>query len=164
VKQLHPHVEQALARSAASYKVHRHEDFAGPIRNAEDFSRALGYEIGRITKTLFVRSHDAQGYAALVCSMDRRLDFKAAARSLEYKRLETASPAELEGHVGYPKNGVSPVGLPSDMRVLIDEGLNVYPTVLIGGGAEAIEVEISPGDLALVCGAAVLPITKQPDG
>lgn len=158
--QLHPRVEKALVNSGANYKIHRHVDYQDAITNADDFSQALGYEIGRITKTLFVRAHDGREFAALVCSMDRRIDFKAAARVLCLKRIETASQAELEAKINYPRNGVSPVGLPRDIRVLIDEGLGQYPTVLIGGGETAIEIEIAPKELARICECEIVPITK----
>jgi Cys-tRNA(Pro)/Cys-tRNA(Cys) deacylase len=158
--ELHPRVEEVLTDSGVDYKVHRHADYAGTIRNAEDFSRALDYEISRITKTLFVRTQDRTEFAALVCSMDKRIDFKAAARALGHKRLETASRDDLEAQIGYPINGVSPLGLPPAIHVVIDESLRQYPTVLIGGGETAVEVEISPEDLARACNSETAPITK----
>jgi Cys-tRNA(Pro)/Cys-tRNA(Cys) deacylase len=42
----------------------------------------------------------------------------------------------------------------------VDRPLLDYPTVLIGGGATAIEIELSPADLVRISGATVESITS----
>jgi Cys-tRNA(Pro)/Cys-tRNA(Cys) deacylase len=159
IDKLHKEVQDAIGPFATDYKIHDHSTFPAQIKNPGDFAAALGYPIGRITKTLFLRSHDGQAYAAAVCSIDRRLDFKSAADAIGAKRVEVASAADLEAKTGYPKNGVSPLGLSGDITVLVDEPLSGYPTVLIGGGTAGIEIELSPADLVRLSGATVKSIT-----
>ena len=60
---------------------------------------------------------------------------------------------------GYPRNGVSPLGLAGGIAVVVDSRLFDYPTILIGGGATAIEIEIAPSDLVRLSGATVQGIT-----
>lgn len=156
---LHPRVEQALIENEVEYTVHRHADLPTEIRSPNDFAQALGYDIARITKTLFLRSQDGSRYAALVCSMDRRVDFKAVARIVG-ARMEVASRDDLAARVGYPHNGVSPLGLDSDIQVLLDEGLRAQPTVLLGGGEVGVEVEVAPEDLRVASGGSFVPVTK----
>ena len=78
--------------------------------------------------------------------MDRRLNFRSIANAIGTKRVEAASPEYLQIKTGYPRNGVSPLGLAEDITVVVDRLLFDYPTVLIGGGTAEIEIELSPSE------------------
>jgi Cys-tRNA(Pro)/Cys-tRNA(Cys) deacylase len=91
--------------------------------------------------------------------VDRRLNFKATASAIGTNRVEAASPEDLQARRGYPRNGVSPLGLAEDITVVVDRLLLDYPTVLIGGGATGIEIELSPADLIRISAATVGSIT-----
>jgi Cys-tRNA(Pro)/Cys-tRNA(Cys) deacylase len=157
---LHENVQAAIGRLETGYEIHDHGELSSKIRNPADFAAALGYPIQRITKTLFLRSHGGEIYAVAVCSIDRRINFKSTANALGVKRVEAASLEDLQAKTGYPKNGVSPLGLTGDIAVVVDRPLFDYPTVLIGGGATAIEIELSPADLVRISGATVESITS----
>jgi Cys-tRNA(Pro)/Cys-tRNA(Cys) deacylase len=159
IHKLHKNVQAALSRLEVEYKVHDHRKLPSEIRNPQDFAAALGYPIQRVTKTLFLRSEDREIYAAVVCSIDRRLDFKSTANAIGVKCVEAASAEDLEVKTDYPQNGVSPLGLDGDIAVVIDRLLFDYSTVLIGGGAAAIEIELSPSDLVRISGATAQSIT-----
>jgi Cys-tRNA(Pro)/Cys-tRNA(Cys) deacylase len=155
----HKNVLDAINKLGTEYKVHNHGKLSSQIRNPNDFAAALGYPIQRITKTLFLRSHDGQAYVAAVCSMDRRLNFRSIANAIGTKRVEAASSEYLQIKTGYPRNGVSPLGLAEDITVVVDRLLFDYPTVLIGGGTSEIEIELSPSDLVRISRATVESIT-----
>lgn len=159
MNELHENVQDAISKSELACKVHDHSKLPLKIRSPNDFAAALGYSINRITKTLFLRSHDGQTYAAAVCSMDRRLDFKSTANAIGVKRVEVASPEALREKTGYPRNGVSPLGLAEDIVIVVDRLLFDYPTILVGGGATGIEIELSPSDLVRISGARTEGIT-----
>jgi Cys-tRNA(Pro)/Cys-tRNA(Cys) deacylase len=44
---------------------------------------------------------------------------------------------------------------------VVDRLLLDYPSILIGGGAAAVEIEIAPADLVRISGAAVASITRE---
>lgn len=157
--EIHKNVRTAISTLETECKIHHHSKFSSEIRNPGDFATALGYSIQRIAKTLFLRSHDKRIYAAAVYSIDRRLNFEWTADAIGTKRVEVASSEDLQLKTGYPKNGVSPLGLAEDIVVLLDSLLFDYPTVLIGGGATAVEIELSPSDLVRISGATVKRIT-----
>jgi Cys-tRNA(Pro)/Cys-tRNA(Cys) deacylase len=157
---LHKNVRDAISRSQADYKIHDHGDFSSRIETPQDFAAALGYPIQRITKTLFLRSQDRRVYAAGVCSIDNRLDFKSIAKIVGLNHIEVASAEDLGTETGYPVNGVSPLGLADNITVVIDRLLLDYPTVLVGGGAIAIEIELTPSDLMHLSRATADSITK----
>jgi Cys-tRNA(Pro)/Cys-tRNA(Cys) deacylase len=156
---LHKNVQAAISEMQIEYKIHDHGKISPEITSPQDFAAALGYPIQRITKTLFLRSRDRQEYAVAICSIDRRLDFRSTAGAIGVNHTELASAEDLRTRTGYPQNGVSPLGLAENITVVVDRPLFDYPTVLIGGGATAIEIELSPSDLMLIPRATLESIT-----
>jgi prolyl-tRNA editing enzyme YbaK/EbsC (Cys-tRNA(Pro) deacylase) len=59
----------------------------------------------------------------------------------------------------YPENGISTLGLADNVTVVVGKLLFEYPTIAIGGDVAAIELELSPSDLALISGATAECIT-----
>jgi Cys-tRNA(Pro)/Cys-tRNA(Cys) deacylase len=161
IEKLHENVRAAIRGLDAEWKVYDHRELATEIRTPADFASALGYPVERIAKTLFLCSPDRQAYAAAVCSVSRRLDFKSAAGAIRVSRVEVASAEDLAVMTGYPRNGVSPLGLADGISVVVDSLLLDYPSILIGGGAAAVEIEIAPADLVRISGAAVASITRE---
>ncbi|KZE43293.1 hypothetical protein AVW09_00695 [Microbacterium sp. T32] len=94
--------------------------------------------------------------------MNHKLDFAAASEAAGVGRLEVGKPEELAEVLGYPRNGVSPLGIPGEVPVLIDAELHNFPTILIGGGATGIEIEIAPDTLAHLTGAVVVSLSALP--
>jgi Cys-tRNA(Pro)/Cys-tRNA(Cys) deacylase len=161
MKQIHPRVSNVLDRSGNRYVVHHHEDTSASINGPTDFARALGVDQKRITKTLFLVEHAAtRRHALLCCSSSTRVDFKAAACALGYGRLGIAAPDALAEVLGYPPNGVSPLGAPKAVPVLLDESLLSYPSIFIGAGEATVEVELSPTELKDIAHATTGRFTK----
>lgn len=155
LSKIHENVQGAIIGLEPRYKIHDHSEYPAEIRSPYDFAAALGYPIQRITKTVFLRSRDGQAYVAAVCSADRRLNFASVANAIGAKHVAVASPEDLQVKTGYPTNGVSPLGLSQGIPVIMDSLLFDYETILIGGGAAAIEIEVAPADLARISAATV---------
>ena len=145
-------MEQALRAHTVEYTVHRHGAFSAPIHSPADFAAELGYDLGRITKTLLVRSTAGDAHAIVVAPMGKKIDFRSVAGLLGVKRVEVASAADLTALTGFPERGVSPLGL-KDLPIFMDEGLFAFPTILVGAGEAGVEIEISPGDVAAIASA-----------
>jgi len=155
---VHPRVREVLERSRVPVRVRRHADQPLPVNGPRDFARALGYDVGRITKSLFVRCACHGRYAVIVCPVHRRAHMPSIARHLGCDRLELASLSELEALLGFSPGGVSPIGC-GDIPVLLDEQLFEFPTVLVAGGEVAVELEIDPARLAAITGNRVVAVT-----
>lgn len=153
---LHIRVREQLDAAAVPYTLRDHGSFQATIASPADFAAALGYPLGRITKTLVCQSRSTGVLAAVVCPMDMRIDFKRIAQELDCGRLEAASPQLLESATGYPRGGVSPLGLDTQIDIVIARQVLDYETVLIGGGALGIELEIAPHELIRITGARTI--------
>ncbi len=155
---MHPEIEAALRKHNVAYTEHAHTSYSVQINTPMDFANALGYTLERITKSVFVRSVNREKYAMVVCSINKKINFVQLATHLACKKVEVATKDELEQLVGYPVNGVAPIGL-KNIPVIMDSALLNHETVLIGGGVAKVEIELSPLSLQLVSEASLLSIT-----
>jgi Cys-tRNA(Pro)/Cys-tRNA(Cys) deacylase len=126
-----------------------------PIRTPQDFANALGYDLSRITKTLFVKGYSPDGYALVVSSVNKKVNFALLASALGSKRVQVARQEDLQEKIGYPPYSVSPLGI-KEFPIFLDKDLMKLETVLIGAGTSGVEIEIAPADLLLLTGATVL--------
>ena len=151
--ELHPRVRRHLDEAGVPHLVHDHADLPGPISSASDFATALGYPVHRIMKTLICQERSTGRLIAVTCPVHVRVDFKRVAAELGCSRIEVASTAQLESATGYPRLGVSPLGLDPSITVAIARHTLTDDTILVGGGAAGIEVELAPRDLQRITGA-----------
>jgi Cys-tRNA(Pro)/Cys-tRNA(Cys) deacylase len=159
---IHARVAQHVESFGVSCTVRHHADFLADIRSPADFADALGYQVGRVTKSVFCRSQSKAHYAVLVAPSDARIDLKRAARRLDAGRLEIASPNELGEITGYPRHGVSPFGLDPAVSVVVARELLGFDSVLVGAGTVGVELEVSPADLVAATEAVVEALVKRP--
>jgi Cys-tRNA(Pro)/Cys-tRNA(Cys) deacylase len=143
---VHTNIEAILKNSLIAWTLHRHSDY-GEIKSPIDFALALKMDINRISKTLFLRAPGANfGFALVICPIPAKLNISSVSTTLNCRRVELASPAELAQTLAYPPHAVSPLGAGA-MPVLMDEKLFEFPTILIGAGVLGEEIEISPAGL-----------------
>jgi Cys-tRNA(Pro) deacylase len=159
---VHPRVAAALLAAGVPFVVHRHRDLPAPPRGPADVAAALGYEVDRISKALFLRCRCHGQYAIAVCSVLRKVDLGLLARHLGCKRLELASLQEVGALLGYSTGGVSPIG-GGGFRVLMDERLFAFPTILSAAGEIAVEIEVDPRRLRDLTSAEVLAFGAEPE-
>ena len=153
---IHPRVDTALRTLGLPYRLHEHRTYDRPIANPNAFAEALGVAVERITKTLFLSEQSDAGRSTLVCcSSSARLDMKRIAALLGFARLHMASEEALSRTLGYPRQGVSPIGAPSIFPVLLDASLLAFPSIWVGAGIAAVEIELAPSDLQKITGAQV---------
>lgn len=177
IEACHPRIAQALRALASAAKdapgvpdahglvtVRQHSEVAGPVHGPSDFAAALGYSLQRIAKCLLLQCKPAGAEpvrCALACfPASGRLDFRAAAKELNWPRCEVASPSLLQQLLGYAPGGVSPLG--SDpLPVIVDLTLLAQPTVLVGAGHPGVEVELPPALLLQATAGRVARILRM---
>lgn len=154
--ELHARVRRHLDDVSVPHLVHDHAAIPGRIASPNDFAAALGYPVDRIMKTLICQERSSSTLIAVTCPVNIRVDFKRIAAKLGCSRIDVASTAQLETATGYPRLGVSPLGLDPSITVAMAQHTLTYDTVLVGGGAAGIEVEIAPHDLQRITGAVLV--------
>ncbi len=157
---MHQNVQKVLFDNNIAYREIRHDSFDIAITSPMNFAQAVGYELSRITKSVFLKSKSGEKYVMAVCSIDKKLNFLQLAYLSNTNKLEVASKQELAGIIGYESYGVGAIGIPAKVQVIMDKSLLDYPSILIGSGEAAVEIEINPNDL-LRCSNAVLAVITQ---
>ncbi|MCP2299190.1 Cys-tRNA(Pro) deacylase, prolyl-tRNA editing enzyme YbaK/EbsC [Nocardia amikacinitolerans] len=102
-----------------------------PTRTAADAARALGVEVGAITKSLvFLLDEDP---VLLLVSGAHEVDLTQTGARLE--GTLTRAPAALVREVtGQPIGGVAPVGHPTNLPTWVDNALARHPELWAAGG------------------------------
>ncbi len=164
LESVHPRVAAVLATTERAYRIHEHRAFEQSISSPSEFAECLGVAPARITKTLFVvEQQTARRAALLCCSSVTRVDLKRVAQALNYGRLQMASETQLNEELLYPRHGVSPLGVPAHIPILLDADLSTFPTVWIGSGVAAVEIELAPQDLQFLCQATLIMDVARTD-
>jgi len=97
-------------------------------------------------------------YAACVVTATTRADVNnLVRRHLDARKASFAAVAEVTAATGMEYGGITPLGLPADWPVLVDEAAAKTASVVIGSGIRGSKLRL-PGHLvAAIPGAQVLP-------
>ncbi|MEA5444775.1 proline--tRNA ligase [Gammaproteobacteria bacterium AB-CW1] len=82
-------------------------------------ARLLALPLDRIVKSVVVMADDTP--AVLFVAGDDELNLVKAARALGAEDIRLATTGEAESATGVPKGFIGPMGLPEELRVLVDE-------------------------------------------
>ena len=156
---MHSRIKEKLTTQQIGYKEIRHDSFITPIHSPFDFANALGFEVERITKSVFLRSKAKEKYIMAICSCGKKLNLPLLANLAQVNKLEVADKQELADLIGYPSTGVCAIALPASIEVFMDSSLLNFETVLTGAGEVAVEIELNPKDLAEISDATLAEIS-----
>lgn len=96
--------------------------------------------------------------AVMVLATDRADVNRVVRKELDVRKISFADHEEAQGLTGMRQGGITPVGLPADWPILIDEAVVAAGPVVIGGGVREAKILIDGADLATLPGARVLPL------
>lgn len=107
------------------------------------------------------RGERATRAAVLVLAAERADINSVVRRHLDARKISFADQAETEQLAGMTSGGITPIGLPADWPLLIDEAVAAADRVVIGGGVRDAKVEVSGAELVALPGAEVLPLVRR---
>ncbi|MFF2276780.1 YbaK/EbsC family protein [Agromyces sp. NPDC058126] len=101
-------------------------------------------------------------YAACLVRGADRLDVNGAVRRhLDARKLSFAPMEQAVELTGMQVGGITPVGLPSDWLILVDESVASHERLIIGSGTRDAKLLVSGSFLAASANAEVLPIALR---
>jgi len=136
---------EIVDRSCFPFILHEH----APSRTIADASQNLLFELERIVKTIAFRTRNG-GLVLAALQGTKRVDYARLAALVGVNRRDLAplSPDEVRELIGVEPGSVSPLCLPGDAAVLIDDDvLTIQPTIYCGIGRSDRTLEIVPADL-----------------
>jgi Cys-tRNA(Pro) deacylase len=141
-------VTRALAALNIPHRVFRHP---GPIHSLEQAARERGQSPEQVVRSIVFRVGKDE-YVMVLIAGSRQVSWPALRRHLGQSRLTTASEAEVRAATGYERGAVSPFGLPTPMRVLLDESVLAQEEISLGSGVRGVTVFMRVEDLRRALG------------
>lgn len=148
----------AATRAGVGFTLHPYEADPAAESYGDAAADALGVPRDRIFKTL-VTEVDGDLTVAVV-PVAASLDLKALASATGGKRAAMADPAHAERVTGYVRGGISPLGQRKRLPTVVDASASRFPTIYVSAGRRGLQIELAPGDLVRLTGAATALIAR----
>lgn len=146
-----PAVDQAR-KAGIEHRIHEYSHDPSSESYGTEAAEKLGIPQQQVFKTLVV-SLDAKTLAVGIVPVCTTLNLKRIAKAAGAKKATMADPAEVERTTGYVLGGVSPLGQKKRLKTFIDASATEFLTIHVSAGRRGLEIELSPQDLATLCGA-----------
>lgn len=147
---------QVLERSGVVYRLHEYSVEREDMSYGEAVAMALGVRPDRLYKTLVV-TIDGEPVIAIV-PVSGQLSLKKLARAAGGKHASMVDPAVAQRLTGYVVGGISPLGQKRSLPTYCDAAVIDHDTIHVSAGRRGLQVELSPGDLIALTGAATVDI------
>lgn len=110
------------------------------------FCEHYGYPPTNSANTIIVGSKSGEKqYVACLLLANTRLDVnKTVRKRMGVRRLSFASPEETKALTGMVLGGVTPLALPEDLPLWVDQGLMSADYVILGGGSRSSKIKVAP--------------------
>jgi Cys-tRNA(Pro)/Cys-tRNA(Cys) deacylase len=151
---------QAAQKARIPFRLHEYEHDPAADSYGDEAAAKLGVEPDRVFKTLVAASDDGE-LAVAVLPVPARLDLKRLAKVLGAKKAAMADKKDVERATGYVLGGVSPLGRKKRLRTVIDASAARYDTLYVSAGKRGLQMELAPGDLAMLTGARFEAIGRR---
>lgn len=154
---LDPTVSAALTRFAMPYEVLECDP---ALADTAEFCAHYGISPDEACNAIVIAMKTTpRQYAACLVRADSKLDVNhKVAAALSFKRLSFASAEETAELSGMMIGGVTVVGLPDEIPLLIDTRVMERPTVILGGGNRSSKIRLDPQELLKIGNARVADI------
>lgn len=148
----HPNAQRVQSALAAAGSKARVLELTQSTRTSADAAEALGVEVGQIAKSLvFLADGEA---VVVVASGADRVDTAALGRALDDRPITRADAEAVRAATGYAIGGVSPVGLPPGLPVLVERALDRYDAVYAAAGTPNALFPTSYAELLRITGGS----------
>jgi Cys-tRNA(Pro)/Cys-tRNA(Cys) deacylase len=117
-----------------------------PVRSLEELLTARGLDPRSVVRSVVFRAESGQ-FSLLAVAGGGRADWALLRGHLNERKLRMAEYDEVPEVTGYVVGAVPPVALPSSIRVLVDDGVKDYQTVVIGSGILGYALALKGADL-----------------
>lgn len=133
------------------------------LADTATFCEAYGVELAESANCVVVegrRGESTRMAACMVLATDRADVNKTVRKHLEVRKISFASMETATSLTGMEYGGITPIGLPGDWPVLVDQRVADAGWVVIGGGVRGSKIAIRGSDLARLPGAEVLELAQ----
>ena len=129
--------------------------------DTENFCNHYGFDIEDSCNAILIKAKKPKEFYAMFCLLGaNRLDVNHKAKeAMGAKRVSFASRDEAELVTKQIYGGISPLGLPENIKVFIDKNVIEREKLFIGAGNRVSKFFLSPETLIKLSNAEVLDLT-----
>lgn len=117
-----------------------------PVRNLEELLTAKGLDPRSVVRSVLFRAESGQ-FVLLAVAGGGRADWGVLRAHLGERKVRMAEFDEVSEATGYVVGAVPPLALPANVRVLADESVKAYESVVIGSGVLGYALALKGADL-----------------
>ena len=126
-------------------KYSQYEYEADQSLTGEEIASILHEDVKSVFKTLITKGKSNDYYAFMI-PVNKELDLKKAAKTVDEKSVEMIPFKDLLKITGYVHGGCSPLGLKKDYQVSIDESVLALEELYFSGGKVGVQVKVKVDD------------------
>jgi Cys-tRNA(Pro) deacylase len=141
-------VTRALDAQGIPYRLFIHP---GQLHSLEQAAQERGQRPEQVVRSILFRLANDQFVMVLVPGR-QQISWPALRQHLGVTRMSMASPEEVLERTGYLHGAVSPFGLPTPIRILVDQGVFAEDEISIGSGVRNTTVIMKTADLRRALG------------
>ncbi|PKO91595.1 MAG: hypothetical protein CVU15_08190 [Betaproteobacteria bacterium HGW-Betaproteobacteria-1] len=152
---IHSPVTELLERGGIAYDVIEiplSED-KKPIRNLEELLSGRGLDPQSVVRSVLFKTASDK-FVLLAVAGGGRADWGVLRKHLDERKCRMAEFSEVAEATGYVVGAVPPVALPENIRILVDNSVKDYETVVIGSGVLGYALSLKGADLLRLFGDA----------
>lgn len=117
-----------------------------PIRSLEELLSNQGLDPQSVVRSVVFKGENS-GFSVLAVAGGGRADWALLRAHLNERKCRMAEYDEVPEATGYVVGAVPPIALPPALRVLVDDSVGQYETVVIGSGVLGVALAIKSADL-----------------
>lgn len=140
-------IVEMLRDKGIDYEVHEHE----PVYTNPVMAEVLGVSEAETVKSLVLTTKE-KTMVVLVMPGNKKVDWKAAAKTVNTKKVSFAKPEAVSEAVGCEVGCVPPFGHLTDLPVFVDPELTRQTYVYFNPGVHHKSFKITSRDLKKLCG------------
>ena len=146
-KELKTNAMRFLDKSKIPYTVNTYE--CDEFIDGVTVANALGQPVDVTFKTLVAKGKSGSYYCFLL-PVDKELDLKKAAKSVEEKSVELLHVKDINAVTGYVRGGCTPIGMKKQFMTVVHSSAEALPEFYISGGRVGTQICLSPTALVKV--------------
>lgn len=124
-----------------------------PVRNLEELLIKQGVDPQSVVRSVLFKTASDK-FVLLAVAGGGRADWGVLRKHLNERKCRMAEFDEVPEATGYVVGAVPPVALPEDIKVLVDNSVKDYETVVIGSGVLGFAISLKGADLFKLFGNA----------
>ena len=144
-------VTRELDQKQIPYTLFTHD---GPVHSLEQVAAERDQQPAQVVRSLLFRLAQ-EAFLMVLMAGPQQLDWKELRRTLGQSRLTMASADELRRVTGYEMGAVAPFGLPTPLRILVDQSVLDQTEISLGSGVRGTAVLLKTADLLTALGSDV---------